>query len=97
MYEGLCEIRKKGIENILEELKHTNNEDKKSLMELSVEVQKELKRISVLQIQEIHSDIKDEIDEEIQNKIKCDINKPEIKFMLQVFLPCFLLYRGFSD
>jgi hypothetical protein len=54
-------------------------------------------RLHELQLQDIHADINDEIDVELNARIKQDINKPEIRFLLQVFLPCFLLYKDYPS
>ena len=54
-------------------------------------------RLYELQHQDIHADINDEIDMKLNARIKQDINKPEIKFLLQVFLPCFLLYKDYPS
>jgi hypothetical protein len=59
------------------------------------EINKKLDNLYKLQLQDIEADIDDEKDVALDNRIKQDINKPEIRFLLQVFLPCFLLYKYF--
>jgi len=93
--EGLRVIKKVGIENIREKLNKLNEEEKESCQGVLEEIKGEFKKLYELELQDIYSDINDERDEELENRIKRDMHKPEIKFMLQVFLPCFLLYRNF--
>lgn len=97
--EGLREIKKYGMEGIREEYYKLDEEEKEEADRIFKEglepLNEKLDKIYELQLQDIHSDINGEIDEELEKKIKRDMNKPEIKFLLQVFVPCFIIYRNF--
>lgn len=97
MSEGLREIKKIGIESIKEEYSKLNEEQKELYKEALEEVKRELIKLSELQIQDIDSDIHNEKDEELEKRIKKDLHKPEIRFLYQVFVPCFLLYKSFPS
>jgi len=93
--EGLREIKKIGLEGIKEEYGKFNEEEKKLFKEAVEEIKKELDKLYELQLKDIDSDINDLKDEELENRIKKNLNKPEIRFLYQVFAPCFLLYKSF--
>ena len=95
--EGLREIKKIGMENIIEEYNKMNEEEKKEVEKEYQEAMKDLRKLSELQLKDIDSDINDEKDEELEDRIKKDLHKPEIRFLYQVFAPCFLLYKSFPS
>ena len=95
--EGLREIKKIGLESIKEEYSRLNEDEKGLFEETLEEIKEELDKIYKLQIKDIDSDINYEKDEELENRIKKNLHKPEIRFLYQVFTPCFLLYKSFPS
>ncbi len=91
--KGLRQMKKIGMKNIIEEYNKLNDEEKNQVEKEYQEAMKDLRKLSELQIQDIDSDINDEKDEEMENRIKNEMNKPGIIFLYQVFAPCFLLYK----
>jgi len=97
--DGLREIKKYDNENIIDEYNKLDEPEKlqlqRDLQEGLKETNEKIEKIYNLQLQDIQADINNEIDVGLENRIKKNIDKPEIRFLFQVFLPCFLLYKHY--
>jgi hypothetical protein len=101
LFKNAKEIKRTGMEQFKDEYNKLDDDEKAELTRIFQEELKEkteqIDRLHELQLEDIHADINDEIDVKLNARIKQDINKPEIRFLLQVFLPCFLLYKDYPS
>jgi hypothetical protein len=95
--EGLKYIKEKGMARIRAEYEKLSDKAKeeaeKEFQKVKEFILEGMKNLYDMSINDIAADINNEHEEELERRIKRDINKPEIKFLLQVSLPCTLLYK----
>lgn len=89
IFEGVRYIRKIGVEDFKKEIENISEDE---WSEIKKEGQNQREELYKLNLNDIQSDIDGKIDEELNKRIIKASKKPEMLFLIKVWVPCFFLY-----